>query len=536
MPNPSFESKSACPYTYTQMDRVHFWVMPTAGTSDFFHSCGTGTPIVDIPSNFAGNEPPFDGEAYAGIIVYSNGGVFVPAKGTWSEYIQSPLTEPLVAGVAYRVSFYVSLGDNMGWAIEELGAYFSVNPGLVDTTTLPQVLPAQIVNTNGPLVQADGWTRISGDFVAAGGEKFITIGSFVATPTLQQRTPARSSVLEYLSYYYIDGVSVELACKPAGTQPCPAGGVLLDFESLAHADPNDTLEGFAVSEEGFEVQAVLASGQLFSFGTLSLEFAGSTALHGHGSDFYRLSGSGAFGLCHLCLAEGHDGQATQLLIAQGSSPASHTLTLDGQPGFERFTLPSDFHDVFRVESNVMGTQWDNLCICPSGGCTCPVVVIPDDTSYCVSGASDGRGWSWRLTSTVARDVTGVQPPGAPEEDIVAAFATDLWLAGITVFQNPLHTHCFTAILSPGESLFVGPFGSTPDCQVTGNPGGCTFNPTITDMAFLPPLPGEPSLFPGLPIPGTHPTSLLGLAVGLAFVSWLAIRRSRSPGTARPSNL
>ena len=145
----------------------------------------------------------------------------------------------------------------------------------------------------------------------------------------------------------------------------------------------------------------------------------------------------------------------------------------------------------------------------------------------MKGVSTGEGWSWKLTSTTARDVAGVLPVGAPAKDIVAAFVADLKLAGVTAIQRRARrrTHCFSVIIGSADSLWVGPFGGAPDCEVTGNPAGCTFNPTITDTEFLPPIPGDP--FPYITsIPGLPPAGWLGLGLAIALASRLVLNRSR----------
>ena len=91
---------------------------------------------------------------------------------------------------------------------------------------------------------------------------------------------------------------------------------------------------------------------------------------------------------------------------------------------------------------------------------------------------------------------------------MAAFALDLTLAGVTVFHSVQHPHCVNVVLDPEDALWVGLFGLTPDCQVTGNPTGCAFNPTITDAQFLPPLPGEAGPVGAISVPGLSNVGLL----------------------------
>lgn len=40
IPNPSFEIKTNCPTTHTQLELATPWIQATTGSSDFFHNCG----------------------------------------------------------------------------------------------------------------------------------------------------------------------------------------------------------------------------------------------------------------------------------------------------------------------------------------------------------------------------------------------------------------------------------------------------------------------------------------------------------------
>src|SRR6185436_3626187 len=75
VPNPGFEGHKTLPYTFSRSckeftDHVEKWTMPNEATSDYFHvKCGGR---VKAKKNFAGVQDPFEGEAYAGVIVYTS--------------------------------------------------------------------------------------------------------------------------------------------------------------------------------------------------------------------------------------------------------------------------------------------------------------------------------------------------------------------------------------------------------------------------------------------------------------------------------
>lgn len=206
VPNPSFELKTSCPTGISgfQITGVTVWTSPTTASPDYFHTCATSGSGVSVPSNMFGNEAPHTGQAYAGFKLRS--------MNQYREYLETPLTSPLVAGVAYNVSFYVSLADNSQWAIDKLGAYLSVGPvGPVNTLYTLSVAP-QVANPYGSyLNNKSGWTLISGTYFALGGEDHLVIGTFPDDSVTTALTGMGGPFP--FSYYYLDDVSVERSKK-----------------------------------------------------------------------------------------------------------------------------------------------------------------------------------------------------------------------------------------------------------------------------------------------------------------------------------
>jgi len=167
------------------------WSKPTIASSDYYNfNCPAIVPTLEIPYN---------GEAYAGIIAYNFG-------TEYREYITGTLTSPLMAGNVYEVEFYVSLHNNYIQAIEELGAYLSVTPPGPFSNSLHIPVTPQIINTTGALDDTSGWKKISGIFVATGGEQYITIGNFNDDASTTVTQPY--SIGSFGAYYFVDGVSV----------------------------------------------------------------------------------------------------------------------------------------------------------------------------------------------------------------------------------------------------------------------------------------------------------------------------------------
>ncbi len=206
VPNPSFENFTTCPNTQDQLNFASPWMKPTGGSPDYYNACAGSGPFVGVPVNGLGNQTPHSGNAYAGFILRPS--------NNYREYIEVPLTSPLVAGVAYDVSFYVSLSDASQWAIDKFGAYLSV--GVIGPVSGAPTLPytPQVAHPLGNFItDKTNWTLISGSYTAAGGEDHLIIGNFSDNPST---TPVTGLGGFYPgSYYYIDDVSVTSAkCEP----------------------------------------------------------------------------------------------------------------------------------------------------------------------------------------------------------------------------------------------------------------------------------------------------------------------------------
>ncbi len=196
VPNPSFEEHSACPWVVAQLELAVPWQSPNHTTPDYLNACAAD-PSVGVPLNTFGYQLAHTGVAYGGA-------QFKDEHFSNREYLMAPLLEPLIAGVKYEVSFWVSLAEEY-CGTTEFAAYFSETPpgppGLFDVI---EVEP-QFKSTIGFVSDTAIWVLISGCFIPAGGELYITIGNF----TGEYDTPIDSNcTVDGSSYYFIDDVSV----------------------------------------------------------------------------------------------------------------------------------------------------------------------------------------------------------------------------------------------------------------------------------------------------------------------------------------
>ena len=210
--NHSFENAWSCPEDYNGY-AVKFpfpdWINPNNGTPDLMHSCSAMR--AGVPENFAGYMYPYDGGAYAGIILRE---MFDDSlrvyKGVSREYLQTKLTEPLKKNVLYCVKFYYVNAKKSMYSVDALGITLTVEQ--IKAKNADRILQRpQITNRPGHIMDdMDNWTEFCGYYRARGGEQYLTIGNFWDNSTTQyinKHTEYSDSAFFY-AYYLIDDVSV----------------------------------------------------------------------------------------------------------------------------------------------------------------------------------------------------------------------------------------------------------------------------------------------------------------------------------------
>ncbi len=157
------------------------------------------------------SELPNTGNGYAGFFTYQ----FI--NGDYREYIQIELNEELILGEKYIVQFYVSLADSMLYGCNDIGVYLSTQ-GLsapFSQSYLPYM--PQASNSSIILAHKKGWQLVADTIIAAGGEKFITVGNFKPDNLSDYFYLGGNSTWEY-AYYYIDDIYVGSIDTPISIQ------------------------------------------------------------------------------------------------------------------------------------------------------------------------------------------------------------------------------------------------------------------------------------------------------------------------------
>lgn len=201
VPNNSFEIIDSCypQYSWPPLYNAPPWFLPTWGSSDAFHECSW--PYV--PDFWVGYQYPVHGLGYGGIIVYYND--FPDVR----EYMETPLTEPLKANHNYCLSFFISLADKEKSAIDRIGIEFTKD-SLFDTSNFfgsyfPIIPDIETPEDDFITDTSENWLFYSFEYIAEGGEKYMTIGNFRSGDSTNFVLTGNPG---YFAYYIFDVISL----------------------------------------------------------------------------------------------------------------------------------------------------------------------------------------------------------------------------------------------------------------------------------------------------------------------------------------
>jgi outer membrane protein OmpA-like peptidoglycan-associated protein len=210
VPNHSFEDAWTCPYSFVPNPVAKpypGWFNPNKGTPDQFHPCSKGD--AGVPENFAGFAYPFDGAAYAGIILRE---IFDDSvgyyKGVSREYIQTKLLKPLNRGKLYCFKLHYINANKSMFAVDALGVAITTDKiGRKDAGLIIQ--HPQVINKPGNIMDNQTqWKELCGTYRAKGNEQYLTIGNFWDNSVTQfiRHNNENTDTAFFYAYYYIDDV------------------------------------------------------------------------------------------------------------------------------------------------------------------------------------------------------------------------------------------------------------------------------------------------------------------------------------------
>ena len=272
VPNGDFEQYDTCQTSSGQLYRARYWMNPispiASSSPDYFNACNV-YPFFSVPSNVSGYEIAHSGVAYSAICTGAKSGFIGNANANFREYLEVGLLDSLVAGTNYCFQFYVSACDSMNYVSNNIGIFFSpvvihdfCPMGGCNLNHTPQVENPLANNLNAHL----GWTKISGGYIALGGEKYIVIGNYRdSLNTNMVYTGWSSDMHNSFAVYYVDDVSL-VKCDTLSSivgnksdfslkvYPNPSGGVYyieLKDDIVANINIFDALGNLVYQKTGF---------------------------------------------------------------------------------------------------------------------------------------------------------------------------------------------------------------------------------------------------------------------------------------------
>lgn len=226
VPNPSFEEYIECPENgFYELHLCKDWKDP-AGTVDYYNVCRNDLVIEQDEKkyidNYIGIQSPHSGNGFVGLFLFTS-------KNFYNrEYLQCKLLKSMEAGVSYRVSFYIAVGKNSDLYSDHISLCFSSSPEFHFTGTNPNLNAVNSlhrhgitfsckgrVKVKGDILKSKEWTAIEFDYVAKGGESYLTMGSFLEDMStkafkkaISKNINSNNTNINKTSYYYIDDISV----------------------------------------------------------------------------------------------------------------------------------------------------------------------------------------------------------------------------------------------------------------------------------------------------------------------------------------
>jgi gliding motility-associated-like protein len=226
---------------------------------------GSGLLLEDFVHNWASyyNTPDyfsteFMGEAgmldYCGTLPHSGKGIigayvlgYFPSMPAYNrEYLQGELNEPLKANTMYYAEMYVKpmlKAPVINFGIDKLGIALTdkhYNFGAASDLLMIEEIP-EVENKTGVITDMNAWTKVSGCFMAKGGETKIIIGNFrTDNETDSMQLPGAFGEDQFhsgMSYFLFDDILVK-EMPPAYILP---GDTLICRESIINlsAYPDD---------------------------------------------------------------------------------------------------------------------------------------------------------------------------------------------------------------------------------------------------------------------------------------------------------
>ncbi len=155
------------------------------------------------PKNFVGFQNAKEGNSYIGIQIYFLG---YNARSSVREYAQNTLSKALEKDSVYCLRLYMSMADSMIFASKnQLGVYLSANQVSANNRLPLPYTPQIIISPDSFNTDKENWTEYNFQYTATGGERYMTVGNFNDTNSLDTLfVGGGNQFWMESSYYYLD--------------------------------------------------------------------------------------------------------------------------------------------------------------------------------------------------------------------------------------------------------------------------------------------------------------------------------------------
>ena len=211
--NGGFENITTCPNMQNSeaVSYCTYWYSTSKNTPDYFNACaGSNNNVAGVPNNFLCYQYAKTGNGYAGGMLYFFN----------REYLTNHLIDTLEQGTTYCLIFYANLSNKNfnAIAIDRIGVYFS-NDSIYYNTYFELPVTPQLETPDGVFFNdTSGWTKVELQYLAHGGERYMTIGNFRPDSLTHNQ---QLDTLAYQGYYFFDDFSL-LECKGNAVEENPA--------------------------------------------------------------------------------------------------------------------------------------------------------------------------------------------------------------------------------------------------------------------------------------------------------------------------
>ena len=284
IPNSGFEEYLKCPNgfnTYGTVLALPHWFSPTLGTPDYFNECSQSQSGARI--NWAGRCDDYSGKGYVGIITF----MMSPA---YREYLSVELIKPLDSGVTYSLQFSFRLSSHSQISSGQIGLAFTNQKIKVRHDKRLSQIPVLLAMPDSATVMKTGsWQTVSSDYVAKGGERYVTIGNFSNEDEVKvyriKFGGNHEPMLQNASFYFIDDVIVQPQVEFIPDIP-----MAIEDSNPFGEDSLIVLKNvqFAYNDAGLNPISKVELNRLLEF--LKANLSARIAIHGHTDD----QGSGTY--------------------------------------------------------------------------------------------------------------------------------------------------------------------------------------------------------------------------------------------------